>query len=108
VNKIDLEVSIDVLILIKKQQNYYKHEPIPLTEEWLLKFGFVKNRFDLYQIEYYDKNYDINYTSEYGFHPFTKRLCSYESSLSGVGCEFVHQIQNLHYANTGEELTLKK
>ena len=72
------------------------YKPIPLTEGWLLKFGFekkigwddliyhVKNNVDLYEFlsgyEYYD------------FH-----------------IKHVHQLQNLYFALTGEELkTIKR
>jgi hypothetical protein len=65
--------------------------PIPLTEEWLLKFGFesllsgagyVKNRTEI--------GYNHN-----GFYIIT----------SGLKIEYVHQLQNLYFALTGEELT---
>jgi hypothetical protein len=75
-------------------------KPIPLTEEWLLKFGFKKN----YKLGLYYKGghaIDIHregnaefYTGEYGgwF----------------VFIEHVHQLQNLYFALTGEELVLTK
>jgi len=67
-------------------------EPIPLTEEWLLKFGFYKSnvtaRIDLYPEDdgvYFYFNIDP-----------AKR----------VKIEYVHQLQNLFFALTGEELTI--
>lgn len=81
------------------------YKPIPLTEEWLVKFGFVKT--------YYD---------------FEKGYIKFDKNISDYGCEgiksnfwlvpngdddwyriplnllYVHQLQNLYFALTGEEL----
>jgi len=74
-------------------------ESIPLTEEWLLKFGFYKN----IDTELFEKNgYQIDlsvikclfYLPEFG--DLYKEL------------EHVHQLQNLYFALTNEELTLTK
>ena len=71
-------------------------KPIPLTEEWLAKFEFVfdenlwHNQIALYPC---DKgfNYNVNFF-EY-------------DNLQNI--EFVHQLQNLYHALTGEELILQ-
>ena len=69
-------------------------KPIPLTEEWLLKFGFdkidfqfIKNGIKLFPIRdlYYRGNFPIKSDIKY-----------------------VHQLQNLYFALTGEELIIKK
>jgi len=75
-------------------------EPIPLTEEWLLKFGFekfhVKNAFGQ---EYYYKGVSIFFiNNEFRYYLHTNR--------HWVAYEFVHEIQNLYFA-FGEELTIK-
>jgi hypothetical protein len=73
--------------------NYLDIKPIPLTEEWLLKFGFeddnafFKNRITLYKqdgIFWCDLLWDC------------------------IDVNYVHQLQNLYYALTGEELTIKQ
>jgi hypothetical protein len=69
-------------------------KPIPLTEEWLLRFGFEKKY----------KNYEM------GDFMFFKGSCSrisYKLSLIGINIKHVHQLQNLYFALTGEELKLK-
>jgi len=70
-------------------------EPIPITEEWLLKFGFSKigENFDL-------KGFCIWWSTivkEYHF----------RINGSGIHLKHIHQLQNLYHALTGEELTLK-
>lgn len=80
-------------------------EIIPLTEEWLLKFGF--------KVDY--MNLDVLICAYYGENPLTK---DYVLELKNVGngwfyhnghfkIDFVHQLQNLYFALCGEELELK-
>jgi hypothetical protein len=73
-------------------------EPIPLTEDWLLKFGFAYNK--TYQIFDNDtisimKLEDLYYLTADWYHIF------YE------GFKHVHQLQNLYFALTGKELEIK-
>lgn len=90
------------------------YQPIPLTEEWLEKFGFeyftkpigqskliyedyrlgnfvviVKPKFN--EIEYAPNRYDIDERSH--IHP---------------NIQYVHQLQNLYFALTGTELEIKE
>jgi hypothetical protein len=71
-------------------------KPIPLTEEWLVKFGF-KN---IYGRTYYYKKlkFDINTLGKIRFY--------YSGKI--VYLEHVHQLQNLYFALMGEELTIKE
>jgi hypothetical protein len=77
-------------------------KPIPLTEEWLLKFGFVQQQ---------DVNKD--------FINRTVRICLCvddvwrcvtfipEELMDEPKIQHVHQLQNLYWCLTGEELTMK-
>lgn len=87
----DNDFSIELKFEFESGWNMDYIKPIPLTEEWLVKFGFLingscceNNKIVLYKI--------INPTE---FH------------LAGVKLQYVHQLQNLYFALTGEELTLK-
>ena len=90
-NKTDLEIN-----------NYY--QPIPLTEEWLLKFGFEKES---------NKSYSTGEEIVYGVYKLDE--LTYNSIqknwwFNGVLSNqpiYVHQLQNLYYALKGEELTIK-
>lgn len=85
--------------------NYYNAnnldhiEPIPLTEEWLVKFGFEDNG-QSYEIEYCVVR--RNYNNKVMFDLF-KNGEFIHSEL-----KHVHQLQNLYFALTGEELTIKE
>lgn len=79
--------------------------PIPLTEEWLLKFGFEQSEehepFTIFR-DLVDTTYKIAlYIWEHNGH--------YSPMITGCNCElyYVHQLQNLYFALTGEELTIK-
>jgi len=94
-NGIALPMNIHDINCIYK--NYYhgeKYKPIPLTEEWLLKFGFKK--WNSKGITY-SKGVLIIHLRKRGF-VINKRF---------VEPKHVHQLQNLYYALTGKELSIK-
>jgi hypothetical protein len=82
-------------------------QPIPLTEEWLVRFGFIQ----------YDKMGELiffNYkpiTNRYWNLCLDKKKCLF--SFNGLDwdnsfeLEFVHQLQNLWFALNKTELQLK-
>ena len=85
--------SVDGFInVIKNIDNY---EPIPLTEEWLVKFGFNK-------LEGWD---DMYYFQIGDFQIYEYNVSGYE--FDDFGIKHVHQLQNLYFALTNEELTIK-
>lgn len=64
-------------------------QPIPLTDEWLLKFGFIE-----FEAEYFKKdNFKI-----------VKSFDNYWLDGFGTELKYVHQLQNLYFALTGIEL----
>ena len=99
--QVNLKVLVDLL-------NGIDWQPIPLTEEWLLKFGFEKDEYakDFRLGKYWVEN---------------RYFDSYEKSMFLFGCyqfnkiyitsnvdvlKYVHELQNLYFALTGEELTI--
>ncbi len=77
-------------------------EPIPLTEEWLIKFGFVctiSNKDSGYkQYGLNKKGFDIMFSIECNYNP----ECFVENI--GIDILYVHQLQNLYFALTNTEL----
>lgn len=71
-------------------------KPIRLTEDWLLKFGFEKKQIFYYKDKVSVKIWDVH--KELEFIVFLK-----DSHINNV--EYVHQLQNLFFALTNEELT---
>jgi hypothetical protein len=85
----------------------YDVKPIPLTEEWLLKFGFewddVETKTNggtekmlLKDILLMKRHQDTLWVA-----------CPYGYLISPHRTLYVHQLQNLYFALTGEELTIK-
>ena len=83
---------------------YEAVEPIPLTEEWLVKFGFD-------EITNVD-NCDFKEYRMFNKHSFAIQFpCGNEAHCYAgnypIAIKHVHQLQNLYHALTGEELTIK-
>lgn len=78
-------------------------QPIPLTEEWLLNFGLNKPtneqpyHFKKSMVEFLHNEYQDNLKCFYNDVP-----------MFSSPCKYVHQLQNLYFALTGKELTIKK
>lgn len=75
-------------------QFYEYLKPLPLTEEWLLKFGFEKR--DVEFPSYTKQGIQINYIDG--------KWLEYARRIE---VKTVHQLQNLYFALTGEELSIK-
>jgi hypothetical protein len=74
-------------------------QPITLTEEWLLKFGFKKDG-----IYYENAHLQLSkMTSKNGYDCYCTDL---DFSIFMTELEHVHSLQNLYFALTGEEITL--
>lgn len=87
-------------------------KPIPLTEEWLLKLGLKKTT----ESDSYWMDFDIMHQlsivlSPKGYFPILMEeaeLASDDPQCVNLNLvEHVHQLQNLYFALTGEELTIK-
>lgn len=77
--------------------------PIPLTEEWLLKFGFQRYGTYMGNPEYnrgIHANTIRNYDDRYYF------IDNCDSWMNDRPVKYVHELQNLYFALTGEELTV--
>lgn len=95
--------------------------PIPLTEEWLLRFGFEKTNETNYRIAWqfdyknepslYLRIVDFEYiaTGDY-FRGWLVPLIDGDYFMAGnnVHIKHVHTLQNLYYSLTGQELTINE
>jgi hypothetical protein len=82
-------------------------KPIPLTEEWLLKFGFscevkVGSEIGTDGVEFRVYHFDVlRFNTNHGWWYKVQRI-------NDTPLEYVHQLQNFYFALTGKELTLKQ
>ena len=81
-------------------------KPIPLTEKWLLKFGF-KNRTTLFDSKIYFKGIYFVSIIEGGNIVFGCKDEANKPYNTLRKIKYVHQLQNLYFTLTGEELTIK-
>jgi hypothetical protein len=87
-----------------EQSTKTKAKPIPLTEEWLLKFGCQRTRGGWFiSADYFLYNplteFDIPSSKYYG-------LMFNDKYVTTRAVQYVHQLQNLYFALTGKELQL--
>tara|TARA_R110002167_G_C12288573_1_gene615858 strand:- start:203 stop:562 length:360 start_codon:yes stop_codon:yes gene_type:complete len=94
----EVQQKIDVINAIGNfattTHGWSKIKPIPLTEEWLLKFGFEENTTSW-------TNYKTRPCVKIG------KQGKYLYYNGGSRIVYVHQLQNLYFALTSEELTIK-
>lgn len=88
-------------------------KPVPISEELLLSFGFLKDNYETYVLNLKDKSKNflwLKYKNEDTVVDFDVALNLLESAdpcyLNSI--KFVHQLQNLYFSLTASELQLKK
>jgi len=94
-------LEIGATCLVDISVGTYKPKPIPITEEWLLKFGFNEISFK----ETSDNWFRIPVDESFLWYTLNN-----EFFINGIGSDlkYVHQLQNLYFALTSEELTIKE
>jgi hypothetical protein len=81
-----------------------EYEPIPITEEWLIKFGFEKRK-DWDDGLWFDIDSSLLFSLHY--YRYELKLRSAQDNLL-LNIKSIHQLQNFIYILTGEELTIPK
>ena len=97
----NVEVTIDTLMSLESTGSNSKYKPIPLTEEWLLKFGFKKSNV------YCFGNHKLIIESLMGDRHSCRYRVNPDESIWISELHYVHQLQNLYFSLVGEELTFK-
>ena len=92
VSEIDAD---DIHWLSKVMPEDEDFKAIPLTEEWLFKLGYIKDKV----LEFYRNDFtDSTIIIDYNF------ICLL--GYSHVKLNYVHELQNLYFALTQRELTV--
>ena len=81
---------------------YDEVDPVPLTKEWLLKFGFkYENLWECY--------FHKDFTDVYFIIDSEWAICGdFDGSVYIKFPKYVHQLQNLFFALTGNELEINE
>lgn len=88
------------------------YEPIPLTEEWILKLGLKRGGYDMIEVWHPDKPrfvmvgyLDDEEDNDYiGWNYNHEGTTEEEYGSSRIEIRYVHQLQNLYFALTGDDL----
>ncbi len=76
------------------------HHPILLTQEWIIKFGFVNTKGA--HPSWIEKQVKEGWVFSMQYLIVTSRAFYGKTEI-----KYVHQLQNLYYSLTGEELIIK-
>lgn len=122
------DISIDMIVLTGNavHGNLQKHYiefilPIPLTNEWLVKFGFQDiPHFTIGNTKWIDlgrnRRLSVSDVGNPNLMMYIQQVDVNGKTINDLICLhnwdydkhlYVHQLQNLYFALTGEELTLK-
>lgn len=89
-------------------------KPIPLTEEWLFKFGFeldgeqIRGKYYRLQFAYNSGYMDYISIDDKGSGYMFQLTSNYgKRSILPFNYKYVHTLQNLYFALTGKELEIK-
>lgn len=96
-----IEIGSLLNILERPKQNKGKYQPIPLTEEWLVRFGFEKPAHSWIC--------GVFHLSEWDDFPLNWCVAmNKNNAIIFLKLKYVHQLQNLYFALTNQELTIKE
>jgi len=99
----DGETRVDINLLRDFSLIGHLHEPIPLTEEWLVKMGFECTG-DRCNKEASNGLFRVWVWGFFGEEYHIQRIGEKRGDLE---IKHVHQLQNLYFALNGEELTIE-
>ncbi len=96
------------IAMIETEKGFAEHySPIPLTEEWLNKLGLKKETGYLYKTVCRFEFQDGHLEETDGW--WSWRLCTdkeYDQWSDITSFQFVHELQNLHFALAGTDLEI--
>lgn len=112
-------ITEEDMVYIIESENKSHYQPVPITEEWLLKFGFEyrnENKGIGAILDF--KNCPENTTvEEWKFHKSVAFVhdkndekdifLTFLSNPTAYKIKYLHQVQNLYFALTQTELTIK-
>jgi hypothetical protein len=106
-DKVEVLVNLDTLkqLSVIHGHDYEVFEPIPLTSEILERYGFEKCYNSPYTLRY---EYALNPKIGAGWNLVNNHFSVRYISENFTHIKYLHQLQNLYFALTGEELEIKE
>lgn len=109
-NKACMDMNINGQKVHPLTENVEYCQPIPLTEQWLLDFGFIKDGNGHWWKNLVTHYLELIEMNKWFFPVFVElpELSNEQEQRVGLPrIGSVHEMQNLFFALTGEELTIK-
>ena len=108
INKLASDMSVNGMKVHPMTEHIGNARPIPLTEEWLVKFGFTKDKKHTKCCDLKLENDFYLQGIGYGKSNFKYEVILTDSNDNELTLvKHVHQLQNLYFALTNKELTIK-
>ena len=87
-------------------ETFSDFQPIPLTEEWLLKLGFKQCGYEMLSWKHQTllPSFNLDGINWADFDEPDYQFLNYKVADEILRIDYVHQLQNLYFALTGEEL----
>lgn len=102
--EVDYQITAATIMHLTVRPNDAIVLPIPITPEWLERFGFECVYKSAMHSTYFNNCMSYYFWNK----PWNKPNQQYaEFNAAIIHCKYIHQIQNLYFALTGEELILK-
>jgi hypothetical protein len=109
-----LKSTLDPVVIGNDYNIYFDRDysPIPLTQEWLLKFGFQNKKDKKYKqklwfIDNLDFEFRLRQSVNGYYNLFMFDIYFQKESPTKYNIYYVHQLQNLYFALTEKELDVK-
>lgn len=101
----EMEAARDFALPINTCGKYSEYAPIPLTPEWLERLGAKEKKVPALPSEwvFVTESIELSWSPDRPWEVILFIVNSLDSIQ--IDCEHVHQLQNLYFALTGEELT---
>lgn len=101
--------EIDLKDLEIMQSSLATYRGIPLTEEWLIKVGFIEKDLGEEPPYYIFEHQEINGFKVWEFNGehWILELAD-QNAIPQNHFKYLHQLQNMYFALTGEELIIKE
>ncbi len=108
-DSIEAQIDAQDILSISKNEQEVFYAPIPLTEEWLIRFGFEERQLSFSKRLNDYTEIKLSMCNDMGKGEYYAFIKQREDMISTPQRMFyVHQLQNLFFALTGEELKTKE
>lgn len=105
--EVDYQITGATILHLEIKPSDAIAKPIPITPEWLERFGLITDKTDNVITLYENDCFDLrcSWDDELGFQIWFESDY-HESAVKNI--KYIHQLQNLYFALTGEEITTKE